>query len=396
MVGRAAPGAGARRSPAPSRSPAAGSAKRLTRPPGSSDYFRGSAVVLHGGREARRARRAAGDDRRPRRGERGVRPGDGGGGAAGVPVGRGGVADGRGRARSAHDGKPPGEVWIGARRGGRATARGTPGAGRPGAVRAVVGAGGARPRPAVGRGPAGRVSGPRKPSARATSPGTGGRSEAEAAPAVRRGGRARRRPRRAAARSPRSGGRMPGGAVDPAGELARDAEVPGGRTWPRCSTGSVDAVERGGGGAHGLPRPASTGVGAFPSARRARVVWAGVEDRHGGLARARPARSTAPGVRTSRPEERPFAPHLTLARLNPPGLRECRPSWRISTVASRPFARAPAVLYRSHLQRPAARYEVAAASSRCATDPRLAPECFVRTSVRVAWRRVARVESQRV
>ena len=97
------------------------------------------------------------------------------------------------------------------------------------------------------------------------------------------------------------------------------------------------------------------GLGAFPSSRKARVLWAGVEDRHGELAGV--ARSVDRALAAEFPaEERPFAAHLTLARLKeqarlPDGLLDPQ-------VTSRPFRVGSIRLYRSFLQRPAARYEV--------------------------------------
>jgi 2'-5' RNA ligase len=97
------------------------------------------------------------------------------------------------------------------------------------------------------------------------------------------------------------------------------------------------------------------GLGAFPSAKRARIVWAGIEDRHGELAAL--ARSVDRALAEEfPPEERPFAAHLTLARLKqqaplPPEVLEAE-------VTSRPFRVGAVRLYRSHLQRPAAWYEV--------------------------------------
>ena len=97
------------------------------------------------------------------------------------------------------------------------------------------------------------------------------------------------------------------------------------------------------------------GMGAFPSANRARVVWAGLEDRHGELAAL--ARSVDRALEFGFPmEERPFAGHLTLARLK----MQARLPGELSAldVTSRPFRVGAVRLYRSHLQRPAARYEV--------------------------------------
>jgi len=61
-----------------------------------------------------------------------------------------------------------------------------------------------------------------------------------------------------------------------------------------------------------------TGVmGAFPNARRPRVIWLGVGDPSGMLSRIASAieqRSREMGLE---PEERPFSPHLTVARVQP-------------------------------------------------------------------------------
>lgn len=57
------------------------------------------------------------------------------------------------------------------------------------------------------------------------------------------------------------------------------------------------------------------GLGAFPSARRPRVVWVGVEapTELGGLQRGVEAEMARLGYA---PEERPFSPHLTLGRVS--------------------------------------------------------------------------------
>ena len=57
------------------------------------------------------------------------------------------------------------------------------------------------------------------------------------------------------------------------------------------------------------------GVGAFPEARRARVVWAGVESETIQFLESRIGEKTA--KLGSPPEQRRFKPHLTLARIQP-------------------------------------------------------------------------------
>jgi 2'-5' RNA ligase len=106
---------------------------------------------------------------------------------------------------------------------------------------------------------------------------------------------------------------------------------------------------------HTAFRARLSGVGAFPSSKRARVVWAGVEGRHDELASL--ARSVDRALEFAFPkEERPFAAHLTLARLK----EQARLPDELAglDVTSRPFRVGTVRLYRSHLQRPAARYEV--------------------------------------
>ena len=58
------------------------------------------------------------------------------------------------------------------------------------------------------------------------------------------------------------------------------------------------------------------GVGAFPKPARARVLWAGLEDRPGRMAALALALDAAfaPGFR---PEVRAFRPHLTVGRCDP-------------------------------------------------------------------------------
>jgi RNA 2',3'-cyclic 3'-phosphodiesterase len=69
------------------------------------------------------------------------------------------------------------------------------------------------------------------------------------------------------------------------------------------------AIERVAGGAAPM-RLATGGLGAFPSPRRARVLWYGIADPHARLAEL--ARALA-GALDLDPET-PFRPHLTLAR----------------------------------------------------------------------------------
>lgn len=94
-------------------------------------------------------------------------------------------------------------------------------------------------------------------------------------------------------------------------------------------------------------------LGGFPKPRRATVVWVGVEQGSEGLERLnRVCEQAAQGIGLDA-EERPYRPHLTLARVHPPAdisdLVEVDVDigWRCDQV----------VVYRSHLGRGGARYE---------------------------------------
>ena len=86
------------------------------------------------------------------------------------------------------------------------------------------------------------------------------------------------------------------------------------------AAGEIDLVRRALGSSASAVAPIQThltGLGAFPSPRRARVLWAGVDDRAGRLAGLAMALDGAlpPAFRT---ETRAFRPHLTVARCEPP------------------------------------------------------------------------------
>jgi len=119
----------------------------------------------------------------------------------------------------------------------------------------------------------------------------------------------------------------------------------------------VEAAVRAAASAGGSFETRLTGVGAFPSANRARVLWAGLED---------------PGGRFGElvthlddllrdvvaPEKRAFTPHLTLARIDPPArLAVDAPDVLALDAASEAFVVDRLVLYRSHLSPRGATYE---------------------------------------
>jgi 2'-5' RNA ligase len=94
------------------------------------------------------------------------------------------------------------------------------------------------------------------------------------------------------------------------------------------------------------------GLGAFPNARRARVLWAGLDDAGEWLERLA-ASLDETLAREFTPEKRGFTPHLTVARFDPPVTLEPLEV----RYESEPFEIDRIVLFRSHLRRPAPMYE---------------------------------------
>ncbi|MEX2203852.1 MAG: RNA 2',3'-cyclic phosphodiesterase [Actinomycetota bacterium] len=128
-----------------------------------------------------------------------------------------------------------------------------------------------------------------------------------------------------------------------------------GATWPRLVPwvhGTVAAVAR-----EHAPVPTRVlGLGAFPNAHRARVLWVGLDD--GKAALARIAASLDEGLsREFAPEKRGFTPHLTIARFDPPVALE---GLADAEMVSEPFDVGRIVLFRSHLRRPAPLYDALA------------------------------------
>lgn len=98
-------------------------------------------------------------------------------------------------------------------------------------------------------------------------------------------------------------------------------------------------------------------AGAFPSVRRARVLWLGVEAGHP-LARLWAAVDEACRPFAERPEERAFHPHLTLARCDPPWDERAveRFAAALGAPAPAPFAVAAVSLVESRLGPGGSRY----------------------------------------
>ena len=98
------------------------------------------------------------------------------------------------------------------------------------------------------------------------------------------------------------------------------------------------------------------GLGAFPRERRARVLWAGIDDPEALLARLTAALGDDLRAVGYEPEDRAYTPHLTLARLKTPrsvaGLLPELPA------PPGPFPIDRVTLFRSRLSPSGSRYEV--------------------------------------
>ena len=126
-----------------------------------------------------------------------------------------------------------------------------------------------------------------------------------------------------------------------------------GRTWPRLTDWVPERI----GEAVADVEPFKTrldGVGSFPSAKRGRAIWAGFQDDEERLSGLAAAIDEALEDEFE-PEKRAFHAHLTMARSDPP-LK--LPSTYTSTqLVSEPWTVDRVTLFRSHLGRPAPRYE---------------------------------------
>lgn len=98
-----------------------------------------------------------------------------------------------------------------------------------------------------------------------------------------------------------------------------------------------------------------SGPGAFPRPARAAVLWVGVAEGADAL-RTLAAEAETAARRAGFPaEERPFSPHLTLSRIQPP--RDVRPLLERAPPFGERLRVEEVVLFRSHLGRGPARYE---------------------------------------
>ena len=100
-----------------------------------------------------------------------------------------------------------------------------------------------------------------------------------------------------------------------------------------------------------------SGLGVFPGPGRARVLWAGLDDREGRLVELAAALDSRLAKEFT-PEKRAFTPHLTVARFNPPvTMREHAEALAAAEIGAPEFVVDRLVLYRSHLSPRGARYE---------------------------------------
>jgi 2'-5' RNA ligase len=126
-----------------------------------------------------------------------------------------------------------------------------------------------------------------------------------------------------------------------------------GSTRPQVVPDVEAAVRQAAGAARAFDTRLAT-VGAFPSANRARVLWAGLEDagaRFGTLVTHLDDLLSD----VVAPETRTFTPHLTLARIDPPARLDA--DLLALDVASEAFPVDRLILYRSHLSPRGATYE---------------------------------------
>jgi RNA 2',3'-cyclic 3'-phosphodiesterase len=127
-----------------------------------------------------------------------------------------------------------------------------------------------------------------------------------------------------------------------------------GSTWPRLVEWVQETCARVA-AQHEPIETSLTGLGAFPNDRRARVLWAGLDDPDRQLAGVAASLDESLASEFA-PEKRGFTAHLTVARFDPPAVA-LGEDLKTIAVATEQFAIDRLVLYRSHLRRPAPVYE---------------------------------------
>jgi 2'-5' RNA ligase len=126
-----------------------------------------------------------------------------------------------------------------------------------------------------------------------------------------------------------------------------------GRTWPRLTDWVHERIEEAASGAESFETRLLE-VGSFPSAKRGRAIWAGFDDDEGWMTEIAGAIDSALEDEFE-PEKRPFHPHLTVARSDPP--LKLPAAYTSTPLESEPWVVDHVTLFRSHLGRPAPRYE---------------------------------------
>ena len=122
---------------------------------------------------------------------------------------------------------------------------------------------------------------------------------------------------------------------------------------PDHVTPIASAVER----AAAALAPVPTGLsrfGSFPERGAARVLWVGLDDPDGGLVRVAAATTTALGVFLEA-DERPYHPHVTIARARRPATVPA--AFHDDQVPGARWTIDAVTLFRSHLGAGAPRYE---------------------------------------
>jgi len=100
------------------------------------------------------------------------------------------------------------------------------------------------------------------------------------------------------------------------------------------------------------------GAGTFPPRGAPRVLWLGVRDASGGLARLQSALEDECAALGFARERRPFSPHLTVARLRDPrGAGPLAAAHAAAGFAEVAFDVAVMLVVRSHLEPRGSRYE---------------------------------------
>jgi RNA 2',3'-cyclic 3'-phosphodiesterase len=126
-----------------------------------------------------------------------------------------------------------------------------------------------------------------------------------------------------------------------------------GQTWPRLRAWVGERIGEAAASCASFDTRLE-GVGSFPTARRARVLWVGLDDRAGRMAELARALDVAL-AREFPVEQRAFTPHLTVARSDPP--LAVPATFGTTPVDPARFRVDQVVLLRSHLRRPAPVYE---------------------------------------